>query len=307
MFERPLFTPIVLVFWLVTSGWLMTSKIAPTWTAGAPPVPVVDRDDRPVPVAWTVRWNASTLGWALAESRRTPGGGVLVENRLHFENLRLDEIVPALTSPLLRNLMPTAGTVSFDAWGRINLEPSGHLRSFVSMVSIPGSKDPLLLNGTVAGDTVHIHAKAGDLVYDTSRRLPQQLVISDALTPQATMPGLYEGRRWMQPVINPLRAANAAIEVLHAVVEPEETLYWDGQLMQTHVVAFRRDPTGDGEPGCRLWVDRSGRVLRQEATLLNARLTFERRSDAAAAALAAAIATRRTEDPPPTVSPETQP
>lgn len=305
MLERPLFAPLVLVFWLVMAGWLVTTKIAPTWSTGSPPVPVVSRDDRPGPVAWTVRWNGAAMGWAVAESRPSAAGGMTVENRLHCEHLDLGEVLPSWGSPLLRNLAPPLGTVSFDARGRFTIEPTGRLRSFVSIVTMPGSQEPLQLSGTVNGDTVHVHAQAGSLAYDTSRRLPQRVMISDALTPQATMPGLYEGRRWLQPVLNPLRTTQAAVEVLHAVVEPRETLYWDGQLVQAHVVAYRDDPTADREPACRLWVDQEGRVLRQEAALLGSRLTFERRSDAAAALLASAL--NHVPDPAPPPGPEPAP
>ena len=73
--------------------------------------------------------------------------------------------------------------------------------------------------------------------------------------------------------------------------------------MRTHVVAYREDPTSDREPRCRLWVDRSGRVVRQEAAMLGARVAFVRRSDADAARLAANEAL--SDKPPPVVEPDT--
>jgi hypothetical protein len=57
-----------------------------------------------------------------------------------------------------------------------------------------------------------------------------------------------------------------------------------------HPVAYREDPASHREPRSRLWVDRTGRVLRQEATLLGSKLSFIRRSDEAAARLAATLA-----------------
>ncbi|NCY03222.1 MAG: hypothetical protein EBX36_10030, partial [Planctomycetia bacterium] len=42
------------------------------------------------------------------------------------------------------------------------------------------------------------------------------------------------------------------------------------------------DPAPHVEPRCRLWVDRSGRVLKQESLMLGSKLVFVRRSDEAA-------------------------
>ena len=112
--------------------------------------------------------------------------------------------------------------------------------------------------------------------------------IGDELSPQATLPGLTEGRRWTVPVYSPLRPGQSPLEILHAEVSGEETIFWEDSLVRVHVVAYREDPSSNREPRSRLWVDRSGRVLRQEAALLGARVSFVRRSDAEAARLAAA-------------------
>ncbi|MFM7291286.1 MAG: hypothetical protein ACKO6B_08650, partial [Planctomycetia bacterium] len=42
-------------------------------------------------------------------------------------------------------------------------------------------------------------------------------------------------------------------------------------------------------PRCRLWVDRSGRVLKQESLILGSKLVFARRTDAAAENLIAGV------------------
>lgn len=83
-------------------------------------------------------------------------------------------------------------------------------------------------------------------------------------------------------------AGRSPLEILHAEVGSEETIYWAGSLVQARVVVYRDDPTSDREPRCRLWVDRAGRVLRQEAALLGAEVVFVRRSDEEAVRMAAA-------------------
>jgi hypothetical protein len=124
--------------------------------------------------------------------------------------------------------------------------------------------------------------------YDVTKHLPNDVMIGDELSPQATLPNLSEGRRWTVPVYSPIRTGRSPLEILHAEVGAEETLYWNDQLVPVHVVSYREDPTSDREPRCRLWVDRAGRVLRQEAALLGARVAFVRRTDAEAARLAEA-------------------
>lgn len=292
MLQRPWFTPIVVVFWCVTSGWLLVEKILPSLAPGSPPgyQAIYTSDSGLIPVAWTVQWNDQPLGWAIAESQRTAAGGLLVDSRMHFDRLPLDEIVPAWTSLLVRKALPKGGGLTFDAYGRLNIDAAGDLRSFMSVVNVPGSTEQVQLNGTVDAGTVRVQVQAGEIRYETTRHLPERMMIGDELSPQATMPGLFEGRRWTVPISSPLRPGGAPIEILHAEVGPEETIYWEGRLVRVHPVAYREDPASHREPRSRLWVDRSGRVLRQESLLLGATLAFVRRSDEAAARLAATLA-----------------
>lgn len=293
MLQRPWFTPIVVVFWCVTSGWLLVAKILPSLAPGSPPgyqAIYKTADSGLIPVAWSVHWNDQPLGWAIAESQRTAVGGLVVDSRMHFDRLPLDEIVPAWTSLLVRKALPKGVGLTFDARGRLAIDAAGDLRSFMSVVNVPGSTEQVLLNGTVDAGTVRVQVQAGEIRYETTRHLPERMMIGDELSPQATMPGLFEGRRWTVPISSPLRAGGAPIEILHAEVGPEETIYWEGRLVRVHAVAYREDPASHREPRSRLWVDRTGRVLRQESLLLGATLAFVRRSDEAAARLAATLA-----------------
>jgi hypothetical protein len=292
MLHRPWFTPIVVVFWCVTSGWLLVEKILPALAPGSPPgyQAIYTSDSGLIPVAWTVHWNDQPLGWAIAESQRTPLGGLVVDSRMHFDRLPLDEILPAWTSLLVRKALPQGGGLTFDARGRLAIDPAGDLRSFMSVVNVPGSTEQVLLNGTVDAGAVRVQVQTGEIRYETTRHLPDRMMIGDELSPQATMPGLFEGRRWTVPIYSPLRAGGSPIEILHAEVGPEETIYWEGRLVRVHPVAYREDPASRREPRSRLWADRTGRVLRQEALLLGAKLAFVRRSDEAAARLAATLA-----------------
>jgi hypothetical protein len=291
MLHRPWFTPIVVVFWCLSSGWLLVEKILPSLSPGAPPgyQAIYTSEAGLVPVAWTVLWNDRPLGWAVTEGRRTGSGGLLVDSLLHFDRLPLDEIVPAWTSVFVRRALPKEGGLVLDARGRVVIDDKGALRSFTSVVQVPGGNERVLLNGTVAEGAVRVTVQAGDMRYETTRHLPEDMMIGDELSPQATMPGLYEGRRWTVPVYSPLRAGGSLIEILHAEVGREESISWGGPLVRVHPVVYREDPARHHAPRCRLWVDRAGRVLRQEAAILGSRIAFVRQTDEEAVALAATL------------------
>jgi hypothetical protein len=290
MLQRPWFTPIVVVFWCLTTGWLFVEKILPSLSPGSPPgyQAMYTAEAGLIPVAWTVEWRDRPLGWSIAESERTALGGLLVDSRMHFDRLPLDEIMPTWTSLLVRKAFPKDG-LTFDARGRLTIDAAGDLRSFMSIVSVPGSSEQVLLNGTVDAGTVRVQVQAGEMRYETTRHLPDRMLIGDELSPQAMMPGLYEGRRWTVPVYSPLRPGQAPVEILHAHVAAEEALYWGDALVRVNVVHYRDDPAGHHEPRCRLWVDRSGKVLKQESVLLGSRLVFMRRTDEAAERLLSTV------------------
>jgi hypothetical protein len=290
MFQRPFFTPVVVGFWLLTTGWLFAAKILPAWTPGSPPgyQAVYASGNRLLPVAWTVQCNDRPIGWALTRTSRSPRQGLVVDSRLHFDRVPWHEMLPGWAATLAQRILPERATEAFDARGRLAIDDQGLLRSFSSVVTLPGGRDPLVLTGTVDQGRVSVILVAGEVRYETTRHLPTTVMIGDELSPQATLPGLYEGRRWTVPVYSPLRPGQSPLEILHAEVGGEETVFWEDSLVRAHVVAYREDPSSNREPRCRLWVDRSGRVLRQEAALLGATVAFIRRPDAEAARLAAA-------------------
>lgn len=291
MLQRPLLTPLVLGFWFVTTGWLVVTKILPAFNPGLPPghQALFTSGDRLVPVAWTVMWNERPIGWALSIAQRTDEGGLGVDTRLHFDHLPLNEMLPAWAGNAVRNVLDDDGLVTLDAHGRLDIDAAGRLRRFSSTVSLPGTRDEVVLAGTVDNGEAAVAIMAGGMRYDTVKRLPEHSMIGDELSPQATMPGLSAGRTWTVPVYSPLRPGHAPIEILHASVEPESTLFWEDGLVRVHLVAYRDDPSPRREPRCRLWVDLAGRVLKQEASIFGSTMTFLRRTDEAADWLAQSV------------------
>jgi hypothetical protein len=289
--HRPWLAPIIILFWCLTTTWLVAAKIVPSLLPGSPPgyQALYASNNRLIPVAWAVVWKDQPLGWAVSDSHREDDGGVTVETVLHFERLPIDELLPPWTKPLIGRSLDRSLPLDFEARGTLFIDPRGQLQAFRSTVDLPGGADKVLLNGTVDDGHVKITLQAGELSYETSRYLPSHVMIGDELSPQATMPGLVMGKRWTVPVYSPLRGGTAALEVLHAEVVGEETLFWEDRLLRVDLVVYRDDPSSHHEPCCRIWVDRSGRVLKQESMIFGSTLTFVRRSDEAAEGLARSL------------------
>lgn len=289
MLHRPWVAPLVIAFWCVTAGWLAGTKILPVFGAGEAPngAAFLAGDDGLPPVGWSVNWNGGPIGWAINESSREADGTITVRSRLHCDRLPLDEMLPGWTGTLVKRSLRRGDSTTLDATGRIVIDPAGTLRGFTSTVTLPGGGRQVTLEGVAEGDgTVAITLCAGELRYDTTVRLPGRGMVGDELSPQAALPGLYEGRRWKVPVYSPLRPGGAPLQILHAVAGGEETIFWADRLVKARVVTYREDPSSPREPRCRMWVDRSGRVLRHESALLGAKMEFVRRTDADAARLA---------------------
>jgi hypothetical protein len=299
--QRPWLAPLTIIFWCVTTSWLVVEKILPSLLPGSPPgyQALYAANNRLIPVAWTVLWQDHPLGWATSQSRAHDDGSVTVETLLHFDRLPIDEMLPSWVKPLLGRAIEQTAAVQFDARGTLEIDVQGELKAFHSVVNLPGGSPPVVLSGTVADGNVKIVVRAGDLSYESNRYVPSHIMIGDELSPQATMPGLFEGRCWTVPVYSPLRSGKSAIEVLHAEVMAEETIFWEDRLVRVDVVAYRDDPSGHHAPRSRLLVDRTGRVLKQESLLLGSKLTFLRRSDEAAETLARGLAEERSSEADP--------
>lgn len=309
MLFRPWLIPFVVLFWCATSGWLLVEKILPSLATGAPPGHQAFYAEQGKPVAWTVLWNDQPLGWALSQSRREGDGGLEVESVLHFDRLPVQEMLPAWTKLILRDSFDPQATFSFDARGHMSIGPGGSLRSFRSTIDLPAAADRIVLSGAIDDGTVTVLVSTRDVHYSTSRTLPSNISLGDELSPQATLPGLSLNRRWTVPIYSPLRTGQSPIEILHAHVASEEAMFWDDSLSRVHVVHYRDDPASHHEPRCRLWVDRHGKVLKQESVLLGSKLIFIRRTDEAAERLLSTIGVepQRLEPPAPAAAPGDDP
>jgi hypothetical protein len=289
---RSWYTPLVVVFWCIATGWLVVDKILPTLRSRPPAtyraLHAVGGDYPPV--AWNVRWDDRPIGTAVSRSTLLPAGGLAVDSALVLQRVPLADVVPPWLRAIVEQGLPAARQFVIDARGRTSIDARGRLEGFRTTVVLPDSGETFVVDGTVTEGTLRVTLEAGAFRYETSRPIPESLLLADELAPHASLPGLSVGQRWTAPVFNPLRGGSAAVALLDVHVERETMLYADGQPVTTRLVAFTDESAPGAPPRLRLWVDRAGRVLRQEATLGSAVIAFQRRSDADAALLAEQLA-----------------
>ena len=172
----------------------------------------------------------------------------------------------------------------------MTINSRGELRDFQSIVKVPGSQQTVRLRGRITpGNKVTVSLHSGNLQYETTRHLPDNLSIRDELSPQATMPGISQGQHWTVPIYSPLRPSHKPIEILYASVAGHEALHFDDQLVNADIVNYRSTPNDHQPPRSRIWVAPHGKVLQHESTILGAKLLFMRRTDTVALSLASRL------------------
>jgi len=286
--QRSLVTMLILGCACLANGWLFFAKIMPTLTPGDPPgyQALYTEGHEPLPVAWTIMLNDTVVGTAVSLAEPTPSGGMVVRSILGLDDLPVAEIVPSWTRLVIGNALAAYPAISLEAASRMQIDARGNLRHFQSVVQIPNSDQKARLEGTIAGDNhVTVSLRAGGVAYEASRFLPGEIALGDELSPQATMPGLYQGRRWVVPVLSPLRPSAKPLVMMYATVDGHEQVQYGDETVTADIVCYRDSPGVHHPPRSQMWVDPRGRVLRHESMILGSKLQFVRCPDDVATSL----------------------
>lgn len=286
----------VVLLWLSTMSWLVTTKVVPSLVVGDPPsYPTILAAQRAEPpTGWAMYWNERRLGWAITITSPAPQDVTEVRSRVHFDDLPLEQMIP----DWLRPMLPRAGRqhVPFplDSRSLLVFDPLGRLSRFESSVAL-GLQEPFVkMRGTIDDAQLSLWIRVGELQpLEAQVPVPRDAMLGDMLSLQSRLPGLREGQRWTVETYSPLRPPNSPNELLHAAVESRVPLIWNGRAVPTLLVVYRTDPgeaVGDaGAPWGKLWVRDDGTVIKQQVTLFRCQLTFIRMPDQEAAALAARV------------------
>jgi len=172
------------------------------------------------------------------------------------------------------------------------------LFNFASTVCAPRLENSLRVQGTAEGQELELSIHFMDTEVPANIPLPAGAMLEDALSPQTQLPNLHAGQTWTVPVCSPL-LPNSPVEILEARVEAAESIRWNGRRHDTWRVVYRKDPgaglSSDRAAQGTLWVarDEDGTVLKQQADLMGATITFVRLGDEQAATLKEKIRQRQ--------------
>lgn len=282
----------VVALWLSSMTWLAYRKVLPPMLVGEPPsAPEILAAQREEPaVGWSISWKERRLGWAVSQTRPLPQGLTEVRSRVHFDKFPLREMLPPGLRGLLPPQDPLAELPPGEATSELVFDPLGRLSRFVSAIGFDPRQDLLKFEGAIDGPNMSLRVRYGESAPEEAKmRVPRNIMLRDALSPQSRLPGLREGQTWTVESYSPLKRHDSPTEILEARVESRTRMTWNGQAEWTWLVVYRKDPgavqSGDGPRG-RLWVREDGTVLKQEVTMLGATLTLVRLPDDKAAALA---------------------
>lgn len=287
----------VVLLWLASMTWLVHEKMLHALLVGEPPSTrtVLEAQEGNPPVCWDMAWNGTRLGWAISATAPMERGLTESRSRVHFDRVPLSDVTPRWMHSLIQPLEQLGDQMAMEVDSILVFDPLGRLSRFESLLGFEGMDDDLIkVRGSIDEGKLTMSVHTGDFTYDTETDFRDDVMLTDAFSPQARLPGLREGQTWTVDLYSPLRPPNKPMEILQAKVEgPQRTTLWDGRTVDALLVVYRTDP-GSGSSQAkrergRLWVARDGTVLKQEANILGSTLTFSRASDAAAADLAARV------------------
>ena len=274
---------LVVVFWIGTLALVGYRDVWPRLSAGGPPPIAVDLSDEAtqyVPVKWKVLRGEKPIG-TLTTTLAYQDSDDTFEFTSQYKDVRIEVarvelVIPDMTT---RSRVTRAGSLREQAM-------TGTLRlgDFRAEVNVRGQNR----GGTFIG-----HCSIDSPLFKVDRELsPVPVAEGQALNPLQPVnriAGIRAGQRWMVREIDPLGDALAALfqekfqsaiperkrePLLAEVGASPEPLTWGKRKDEDvcWVIAYRA-----GEARARTWVRVSdGKVLRQEASLLEDRIALER-------------------------------
>jgi len=285
----------VVATWVTAMSWLVAYKVLPSLRIGQPPsYQSILQSQREDPlVGWRVLCNEREIGWALSLTKQLADGMTRVDSLVFLERLPLEEFLPKWLQGLVlpRGVDPREIHLQMEVRSEVMFDPLSRLSWFSSNIRFPPFLDGIRVRGKADEGRLHLTVSYGEFSQQVDFPLPRHSLFGETSSPQPKLPGLREGQKWTVQVYSPFANPSQPVEILEARVEKMELIAWNGKTYPTWVVVYRSEP-GKGAsrtqtPRGMLWVRPDGTVLRQEATLLDSKVTFIRLGEQSAAVLAA--------------------
>ena len=301
MTSRP-FIIFVVAFWLLSMGWLVTTKVLPALQQGTPPDINQEfakkEEEPPPPVAWELTWNDKPIGTTVSQAYSDNGEPGEFRSLVQLRGLPVKEVAHEFLgglSFLADSVLGSAqARIDLTIATRLRLDWEGELEGFESSVRSNEAMDLIFVRGSrTEDDRLRLSLVSGDSSFDVPQEfnLPPKSRYAEAFSPRTRMQGLSVGQKWTTPVVNPLATSNS-VRLVESLVESREIITWRDQPVETFTVVYRYD-SGSGsaarDPVGKAWVQDDGLVIRQELPIGTARIRFERTSDERAKELGEAL------------------
>lgn len=248
-------------------------------------------EDKPIEDRWLIRWNDQRIGSVYTKAYRDAAHGQ-IDSIVSLDDAPAEEMLTEFFGPASQLIkMATrdfrTNSLTLRLTNTMILDYAGSLESFESRVYLGGVGDLFRLTGSTDGTKLTAVMNAiGDFWPENFPQklltrefdLPSEAFVSDAFSPPPELLNLRVGKTWQYHTYRAL-SPSQPMQRIEAKVEGTESIGWQGEAVNTFVVALRSVGSdlsvGDDKIG-KMWVQSDGEVLRQSLRFGNLVIVFSR-------------------------------
>lgn len=240
---------VIVAFWAVMMILLVLRDLVPQWTASQPPSyqTLLRHKLQPERYRMGVFWGDRLLGTSATTIEPELDGSYSLENDT------------ALNTPF-------PGLEDLTIVSRTRIGKDYELREFTTTLASGDLTGKLF--GQVDGNRLHMEFRLGDNKMERDVPYVPGGTFSNGLSPFVQMPELSVGKEWTICAVNPM---TGQVETGTARVIELEHIEWQGQTVDAWRVALAQ-----GQQEATSWIDREGRILREEIQFMSSRLVLIR-------------------------------
>jgi hypothetical protein len=141
------------------------------------------------------------------------------------------------------------------------------------------------VRGTMDRGLLELTMRTSGVSFTSKVPMPPEVLLSDVFSPQTQLPGLRVDQTWTIPICNPLWPSKTPLEIIQATVKGKDRIIWNDLMEETWLVEYRsiseNEASDQSAPKGIIWVrlDPEGTVLRQQATLFDSKIIFDRMTE----------------------------
>jgi hypothetical protein len=279
----------IVVFWLAMTAWLVGREL---WMRFGPPPRLEDSLKAAAndgPTRWSISYQSAgmgyfeRIGWAETQVFDQAGGGYQLRQQLHLD--KASSVFDVIGLPWLIGLLPDAAGMDADAKIQLDLAPNGELQQLSGEVTADEGRYLLYrFVGKPEGPNIDIEGTSPFLpgLGSGTFRHDSRNIIQTSLCPLDRMPGLWHGRRWQVPLVDPAESLKvhglqrSPVDVV--VLDEPSNFHWAATRDWVSCFIVEADQP-EQDLHIQIWVHQvDGRVLKQRARWGSLTLEIERKT-----------------------------